>query len=360
MNKFRKIIHVDMDAFYASVEQRDNPALRNKPVAVGGSRQRGVVAAASYEARKFGVHSALASAIASRRCPDIIFVKPRFEVYREVSHQIRTIFKNYTELVEPLSLDEAYLDVTENKVGQPSATLIAREIRSKIKTETGLTASAGVSFNKFLAKVASDFDKPDGLTVITPRQADAFLAVLPIHKFYGVGKVTARRMAALGIKTGADLRKWGQRELIEKFGKAGSWYYKVVRGKDDRPVKPGRIRKSLGAERTFDEDIIDPDFMLLQLKKIIRKVWQRADKAHLSGRTVTLKIKYFNFVQTTRSKTLPDMISSEEQLSQVVFDLLHAPEAPPRPVRLLGVTLSNFSTEQQPDDEDGQLDLDFG
>ncbi len=356
MNDLRKIIHVDMDAFYASVEQRDCPRYRNRPVAVGGSRHRGVVAAASYEARKFGIHSAMPSAIALRKCPSLIFVKPRFDIYREVSHQIRVIFKRYTDLVEPLSLDEAYLDVTENKLRQPSATLIAREIRASIKTETGLTASAGVSFNKFLAKVASDFDKPDGLTVITPEKAEIFLAGLPIHKFYGVGKVTARRMAAMGIRTGADLKKWSKPELVEKFGKTGSWYYKVVRGRDDRPVKPGRIRKSLGAEHTFDTDLVDLDFMLLQLKKIIRTVWKRAGKARLSGKTVTLKIKYFNFVQTTRSTTLPIMISSEAQLTEVVYGLLQKPASPDQPVRLLGVTLSNLSTEQ-PDSQEGQLEL---
>lgn len=358
MNDLRKIIHVDMDAFYASVEQRDFPRYRNRPVAVGGSRNRGVVAAASYEARKFGIHSAMPSAIALRKCPSLIFVKPRFDIYREVSHQIRAIFKRYTELVEPLSLDEAYLDVTENKLRQPSATLIAREIRASIKTETGLTASAGVSFNKFLAKVASDFDKPDGLTVITPEKAETFLAGLPIHKFYGVGKVTARRMVAMGIKTGADLKKWSKTELVDKFGKTGSWYYKVVRGQDDRPVKPGRVRKSLGAEHTFDTDLVDLDFMLLQLKKIIRTVWKRGGKARLSGKTVTLKIKYFNFVQTTRSTTLPAMISSEAQLTEVVYGLLQKPVPPDQPVRLLGVTLSNLSTEQ-PDSVDGQLELEL-
>ncbi len=354
----RKIIHVDMDAFYASVEQRDNPRFRNKPVVVGGSRHRGVVAAASYEARKFGIHSAMPSVTAYKKCPRIIFVKPRFEVYREVSRQIREIFKRYTDLVEPLSLDEAYLDVTENKVGQPSATLIAQEIRAAIKAETQLTASAGVSYNKFLAKVASDFHKPDGQMVVTPEMATEFLAALPIHKFYGIGKVTARRMTAMGIHTGKDLIAFKKADLQEKFGKAGGWYYYIVRGEDIREVKPHRIRKSLGAERTFEEDIADVDFMWLKLKKIIGTVWKRAEKSQILGKTVTLKIKYYNFVQTTRSSTLSGFVTSEAELCDVIRELLQKPEPPTQPVRLLGVTLSHLSTDVQKKDS-GQLDLGF-
>jgi len=357
IDKIRKIIHVDMDAFYASVEQRDNPELRNKPVAVGGSKRRGVVAAASYEARKFGVHSAMPSVTAIRKCPDLIFAKPQFGVYKEVSLQIREIFQSYTDLVEPLSLDEAYLDVTENNFNNPSATIIAQEIRAKIKDETKLTASAGVSFNKFLAKVASDFNKPDGITVVTPDQADDFINKLPIKKFYGIGKVTASRMIAMNIKTGADLRKLSKEELKTKFGKAGGFYYHIVRGEDSREVKTHRTRKSLGAERTFDEDIIDADFMYLELKKIVGITWKRLQKAETSGKTVTLKIKYFNFVQTTRSTTLPGCVDSEEMLLDITKSLLYSPEYPPNPVRLLGVTLSNLANDVDVSEDDRQLDL---
>lgn len=352
----RKIIHVDMDAFYASVEQRDHPEYRNKPVAVGGSRHRGVVAAASYEARKYGIHSAMPSAIAYRKCPSIIFTKPRFDVYKEVSNQIREIFRSYTDLVEPLSLDEAYLDVTENKMGNPSATRIAAEIKFRIRQETKLTASAGVSFNKFLAKVASDFNKPDGLTVVTPDQAEQFLDELPIGKFYGIGKVTAARMIAMGIKTGADLKKYKKDELKTKFGKAGGYYYHIVRGEDDRCVQTERTAKSLGAERTFDQDISDVELMMLQIKRIVKGVWKRREKAGASGKTVTLKIKYFNFVQTTRSTTLPCRVDSEDQLYEVVRGLLHTPELPPDPVRLLGVTMSNLIQDGE-EDENRQLIL---
>jgi len=355
--QIRKIIHVDMDAFYASVEQRDNPQLRNKPVAVGGSSRRGVVAAASYEARKFGVYSAMPSVTAIRKCPDLIFVKAHFDVYKEVSRQIREIFKSYTDLVEPLSLDEAYLDVTENKFNNPSATIIAREIKSKIKKETRLNASAGVSFNKFLAKIASDFDKPDGLTVVTPEQADEFIDRLPIKKFYGIGKVTASRMIAMNIKTGADLRKLSKDELKSKFGKAGGFYYHIVRGEDTREVKTHRRRKSLGAERTFEDDLIDEDFMYLELKKIAGITWKRLQKAETTGKTVTLKIKYFNFVQTTRSTTLPVCVESEEMLLDIVKNLLYTPEYPPNPVRLLGVTLSNLADDTDEPTDDRQLDL---
>jgi len=357
MAENRKIIHIDMDAFFAAVEQRDFPELRNKPVAVGGSRHRGVVAAASYEARKFGIHSAMPSVTAYRKCPQIIFVNHRFDVYKTVSRQIREIFKQYTDLVEPLSLDEAFLDVTSNKMNNPSATLIAQEIRSKIHKETRLTASAGVSFNKFLAKVASDFNKPDGLTLVTPEMAPEFLQALPIRKFYGIGKVTAARMIAMGIETGADLLKLEKEELRSKFGKAGGWYYHIVRGEDDREVKTHRIRKSLGAERTYDEDIADPDFMFVALKKIVSITWKRLVKAQTSGKTVTLKIKYYNFIQTTRSSTLPQPVETEDQLLDTVRSLLHTPELPPEPVRLLGVTLSNLTSEPDRVSDDGQLEF---
>jgi DNA polymerase-4 len=331
-----------MDAFYASVEQRDNPDLRGKPVAVGGMH-RGVVAAASYEARKYGVHSALPSKTAARRCPDLIFVKPRFEVYREVSVQIQTIFRTYSDLVEPLSLDEAYLDVTEPKKGPPSATLVARAIKDEIKAVTGLTASAGVSYNKFLAKVASAAEKPDGLTVITPEAAPAFIDSLKIGKFFGVGPVTAKKMHDAGIRTGKDLKTWEEDRLVERFGKSGRYYYRAAHGLDDRPVRTSWERKSLGAERTFREDIADPNEMMDKLREIARTVSQRLGKKPLKGRTVTLKIKHFDFTVTTRQTTLPEPVSSPEEIMDFVERLLYfAPALPKKPVRLLGITMSNF------------------
>ena len=300
----RKIIHVDMDAFYASVEQRDNPELRNKPVAVGGSSDRGVVAAASYEARTFGVQSAMPSVIAFRRCPDIIFVRPRFDVYAQVSRQIRAIFYEYTDLVEPLSLDEAYLDVTSNKKGMPSATLIAREIKKRIKDETGLTASAGISINKFLAKVASDQDKPDGLYLIQPESAQAFVDNLAINKFHGIGKVTAKKMHDLGIERGKDLKKWELSRLVQVFGKAGKNYYNICRGNDQREVEPNRPRKSVGAEDTFETDLTSLEEMKSELERIGEIVFNRVKKAEAFGRTLTLKLKYSDFKQITRSKNI--------------------------------------------------------
>ncbi len=339
----RKIIHVDMDAFYASVEQRDFPKLRGKPVAVGGSSRRGVVAAASYEARKYGVYSAMSSVLAAKKCPDLIFVPHRFDVYREVSGQIRNIFKRYTDLVEPLSLDEAYLDVTKPKFGPPSATLIAQEIRAEIVRETALTASAGVSFNKFLAKVASDHQKPDGLTVITPKDAPGFIDRLRVEKFYGVGPVTARRMYKLGIRTGQDLRKWSEEDLLSHFGKAGRYYFRTVRCEDDRAVRTHRERKSLGAERTFEEDISDLNDLRIRLRRVTETVAERMENAGILAHTVTVKIKYFDFEITTRQTTSTDVVSNQSELFRIADLLLHhSPEPPVKAVRLIGVTVSNL------------------
>ena len=342
----RKIIHVDMDAFYASVEQLDNPELREKPIAVGGSEERGVVAAASYEARKFGVRSAMSSIIAKRNCPDLIFVKPRFERYKEISNQIRAIFLEYTDLVEPLSLDEAYLDVTENKKGNPSATLIAREIREKIKIKTGLNASAGISSNKFVAKIASDVNKPNGQKTINPEEVEEFLEKLEIRKFYGVGKVTAEKMYRLGIFNGFDLKQKSKEFLTEHFGKSGSHYYNVVRGIHLSEVKPNRIRKSLGAERTFDENISSQIFMLERLENIAVEIERRLNKSKVAGKTVTLKIKYSDFTQHTRSKTVPYFISSKELILDISKELLFQ-EKMKESVRLLGISLSNLNTEKK-------------
>src|SRR5438105_5101668 len=300
----RKIIHVDMDAFYASVEQRDNPELRGKAVAVGGSRERGVVAAASYEARKFGVRSAMPSVTAKRNCPDLIFVKPRFDVYKAVSLQVRAILAEHTPLVEPLSLDEAYLDVTENLQGIASATEIAETIRARIREETGLTASAGVSYNKFLAKLASDHRKPDGLYVITPRMGAEFVEGLPVGKFHGIGPATTARMNDHGIHTGADLRAQSLEFLQRHFGKAGTFYYWISRGVDERPVRADRVRKSVGAENTFSADLSALADARAALQPIIEKVWHHCEATGTWGRTVTLKVKYGDFHQITRILTL--------------------------------------------------------
>lgn len=339
----RKIIHIDMDAFFASVEQRDFPELRGKPVAVGGTSQRGVVAAASYEARVFGVRSAMPTVVARRRCPRLILVKSRFDVYRAVSRQIREIFLTFTDLVEPLSIDEAFLDVTHVKQGPPSATLIAREIKAEILRETGLTASAGVSINKFLAKLASDVDKPDGLTVILPEQAESFVAALPVDRFYGVGPVTAERMKAMGIETGADLRARTEQELRKHFGKAGGHFYRIARAQDDRAVRPDRRRKSVGAERTFEEDLIKEADLHGRLKHISEELARRLERNGATGRTVTLKIKYFDFVQQTRSRTLPHEVRAAEELFTISRILLNEPSPPARPVRLLGLTVSGLA-----------------
>jgi DNA polymerase-4 len=340
-----KIIHVDMDAFYASVEQMDNPELKGKPLAVGGGGKRGVVSAASYEARKFGVRSALSGTQARRNCPDLIFVKPRFERYNEISKQIRKIFHDYTDLVEPLSLDEAYLDVTENKKGNPSATLIAKEIRERIFKEVGLTASAGISINKFIAKVASDYNKPDGQKTVNPEDVLQFLEDLDIRKFYGVGKVTAEKMYQKGVFTGKDLKAKSLEYLDANFGKSGRYYYYIVRGIQNSKVKPNRIRKSLAAERTFMENLSSEIFMLEKLNHIAEEVSRRLTKSNIAGRTVTLKIKYSDFTLQTRSKTLPYFINDKAIILETTKSLLYQ-EKLNNSVRLLGISLSNLNTEK--------------
>ncbi len=342
----RKIIHIDMDAFYASVEQRDNPALRGKPVAVGGSGRRGVVASASYEARKYGVRSAMPGVTAQRLCPELIFTKARFEVYKSVSQQIRNIFYEYTDLVEPLSLDEAYLDVSEDLKHIRSATLIAKDILQRIRMETGLTASAGVSFNKFLAKIASGINKPNGIKIIRPEEAATFLDLLPIEKFHGIGKATERRMKALGIYTGKDLRAWSEAELARHFGKAGLHYYRMVRADDRRPVNPHRIRKSIGAERTFAEDLHEPAEMKGKLAIIAEIVHGHMSRNHNFGRTVTLKIKTADFRLYTRSKSFAHDVTEQDALYQAACELLDHHLHLCRAVRLLGITVSNLEGER--------------
>lgn len=336
-----------MDAFFASVEQRDNAEYRGKPLAVGGSpTQRGVVAAASYEARVYGIHSAMPSRTAVQRCPSLILVRPRFEVYRAISDQIREVFHEYTDLVEPLSLDEAYLDVTENKRGLPSATLIAQEIKSRILEETELTASAGVSINKFLAKTASGINKPNGLFLITPDKAEAFVETLPIDKFYGVGEVTAEKMHRLGVFTGADLKNWSEFDLLKTFGKVGSYYFQIVRGKDDRPVVPNRTRKSIGAEESFADDLVGSYAIQSALEEIAIELKRRLDKHKSGGRTLTLKVKYSDYQQVTRSRTLIESITEADHMVEVALELLQTTEAEEKHVRLLGITLSNLDSEQ--------------
>lgn len=346
-----------MDAFYASVEQRDHPELRGKPVAVGGASRRGVVASASYEAREYGVRSAMPSVTAQRLCPGLIFVKSRFDVYRQVSQQIRDIFYEYTDLVEPLSLDEAYLDVTENKRGLASGTLIAEEIRRRIYEKTELTASAGVSFNKFLAKVASDINKPDGMKVITPAEALPFLEQLPVEKFHGIGKVTARKMHRMGLYTGADLKALPLLDLVRRFGKAGQHYYRIVRAEDGRPVNPHRIRKSIGAERTFSEDLHDTAAMREKLNYIAGVVYDYMEQRQNFGRTVTLKVKTPDFQLLTRSKTFGSEVRSRESLLEIVYELLDQHRGDFPAARLLGVTVSNL--EREHDGEGIQLELPF-
>ncbi|UWM76379.1 DNA polymerase IV [Rhizobium sp. WSM4643] len=338
----RKIVHVDMDAFYASVEQRDNADLRGKPIAVGGSAARGVVAAASYEARKFGVHSAMPSVTAKRRCPDLIFVPPRFAVYKAVSQQIREIFAEYTPMIEPLSLDEAYLDVTQNLKGMTIATEVALEIRAKIKQVTGLNASAGISYNKFLAKMASDLNKPNGQAVITPKNGPAFVEQLPVRKFHGVGPATTEKMHQLGIDTGADLKEKTLEFLVEHFGKSGPYFYGIARGIDERQVKPDRVRKSVGAEDTFSEDLHALEPAREGLQPLIEKVWAYCEANGIAAKTVTLKVKYADFSQITRSKTVLAPLPAIADLEDLV-NLLLAPIFPPRKgIRLLGVTLSSL------------------
>lgn len=341
----RKIIHVDMDAFFASVEQMDNPELKGKPIAVGGSEKRGVVSAASYEARTFGVRSAMSGVQAKRNCPNLIFVRPRFDRYSEISKKIRKIFYDYTDKVEPLSLDEAYLDVTENKKGNPSATLIAKEIRERILKEVGLTASAGISINKFIAKVASDYNKPNGQKTVNPEEVIDFLEALDIRKFYGVGKVTAEKMYQLGIFTGKDLKAKTIDYLDQHFGKSGRYYFYVVRGIHNSEVKSNRIRKSLAAERTFNENLSSEIFMLEKLNHIAEEVAKRLSKGRVAGKTVTLKIKYSDFTLQTRSKTLPYFISDKAIILETAKDLLYQ-EKLSNSVRLLGISLSNLNTEK--------------
>ncbi|WP_229368015.1 DNA polymerase IV [Fibrisoma limi] len=347
-----------MDAFFASVEQRDNPDLRGKPVAVGGSRERGVVAAASYEARQYGVRSAMSSLMAIRKCPHLIFVKPRFEVYKTVSAQIRTIFADYTDLIEPLSLDEAYLDVTERASADLTATQIAQEIKERIRQETQLTASAGVSYNKFLAKLASDYRKPDGLFVIKPHQGLAFVEQLNVGQFHGVGRVTAEKMNQLGIFTGLDLRQQTEAFLTRHFGKVGHHYYSIARAIDDRPVTANRVRKSVGSENTFSHDLTEESELLTGLEPLTDDVWAYCERTGVYGRTVTLKVKYADFQQITRSRTLPTTVASRNILQQITADLLTGLLPLPKPVRLLGVSISNLDTVTTTS-ANGQLALDL-
>lgn len=342
----RKIIHIDMDAFYASVEQLDQPELKGKPIAVGGSEKRGVVSAASYEARKFGVRSAMSGIQAKRLCPDLIFVKPRFDRYKEISQNIRNIFFDYTDLVEPLSLDEAYLDVTVNKKGSLSASLLAQEIRHRIQVDLGLTASAGISINKFVAKIASDYNKPNGQKTVNPEEVEDFLEDLDIRKFYGVGKVTAEKMYQLGIFTGKELKSKTEAFLKEHFGKSGLFYYQVVRGNHNSPVKPNRIRKSLAAERTFSENLSSELFMMDKISLIGKEVSKRLKKSKVAGKTITLKIKYSDFTLQTRSKTLAYFICDQDILIEVSKELLYQEELKDS-VRLLGISVSNLNTEDR-------------
>ncbi len=333
----RKIIHIDMDAFFAAVEQRDNPALRGLPVAVGHDGPRGVVATASYEARRFGVHSALSAARAKALCPQLIFIPGRMDVYKAVSRQIRAIFRQYTDLVEPLSIDEAFLDVSH----LPCATQAAREIKTKIFQTTRLTASAGVSVNKMLAKIASDYQKPNGLFVIKPKQVEAFVAKLPVEKFFGIGRVTAQKMHRLGIYTGADLRQKSEAELTALFGKAGHAYFGYARGIDERQVEPNRKHLSVGAENTFAADTADLSFLRRELAQLAHKTWLRAQQMHFSGKTVTLKLKYADFKQITRSQTFEQPLASEADFLQAGENLLHKTDLSRQKARLLGLTLSN-------------------
>lgn len=357
MAGIRKIIHIDMDAFYAAVEQRDFPEYRGKPLVVGGRpNSRGVVATCSYEARKFGIHSAMPSAHAHRLCPHAIFVQPRFDVYRRVSREIQALFREYTETVEPLSLDEAYLDVSASTHHSGSATLIAKDVKRRIQADTQLTASAGVSYNKFLAKIASDLDKPDGLTLITPEEGPDFVARLPVGKFHGVGRATEKRMFEHGIRTGADLREWALADLQKLFGKSAGYYFRAARGVDERPVVSDRVRKSIGSETTFQSDIDDMETILLHIQRLAESVAESVEARQLAGRTLTLKVKFDDFRQVTRSATVERPLQSAQELMAQVRRLLPRTEAGARKVRLLGVTLSNLtdpSKEAYPE----QLDL---
>ncbi len=345
--QIRKIIHIDMDAFFAAVEVRDNPQYRGKPLIVGGDpNSRGVVATCSYEARKYGIHSAMASAVAYRLCPHAIFVHGRYEVYSQISKQIKSIFDEYSHLVEPVSIDEAYLDVTYNKKGMKSATLIAKDIKQRIFQETGLTASAGVSYNMFLAKIASDMDKPDGLVVIPPDKAKQVLEELPIGKFYGIGKVTEKKMQMLGIHTGKDLKEQTLEELIRHFGKAGKYYYYIVRGIDKREITTERDIKSIGNENTFAKDIDDMQEMKEYLSKCAAKIEERLRKHNVAGRTITLKIKYPDFYQATRSRTLQNSTQEKEVIITTVYSLLEETLVKKCSVRLLGISISNLENDK--------------
>jgi DNA polymerase-4 len=343
----RKIIHVDMDAFFASVEQRDDPALRGRPVAVGHPAARGVVAAASYEARTFGVRSALPSVTALRRCPDLVFVPPRFDVYKAVSRQIHAIFAEFTALIQPLSLDEAYLDVTDNRAGLPTAWATAKAIRARILAETGLTASAGVSYNKFLAKLASDHRKPNGQFAVTPDMGAAWIETLPVARFHGVGPVTAAKMKRLGIETGADLRAKPLDFLERHFGSAAQWYHAIARGVDHRPVNPNRVRKSSGSETTFDRDLTDPAEIEAGVLRMADDVWNWCDRAQAYGRTVTVKIKFQDFRQITRSRSHTAAVADGALLRRTSLDLVRSVYPPETGIRLVGVTVSNFEPARE-------------
>ena len=345
----RKIIHVDMDAFYAAVEQMDRPELKRLPIAVGGSSKRGVVSAASYEARKFGVRSAISGALAKKLCPDLIFVPPRFERYKEISTKIRALFLEYSDLVEPLSLDEAYIDVTTNKKGLQSATVIATERRSRIKSEIGLTASAGISVNKFIAKVASDYNKPNGQKTVPPEEVLGFLEALEIRKFHGIGKVTAKKMYDLGVFTGLDLRQKSFAFLEENFGKSGTYYYEIVRGIHRSPVRPNRRRKSLAAERTFSTNLSSEIFLVEKLDQIAAEVSKRLQRINIAGKTLTLKIKYSDFSLQTRSKTLPYYISEKAVILEHSKALLFQ-EKLQNSVRLVGISISNLNANSSKKD----------
>ncbi len=347
-----------MDAFYASVEQRDFPEFRGKPLAVGGSPDgRGVVATASYEARKYGVKSAMSSRMALQLCPDLLFTFPRFDVYKQVSNHIRSIFLRYTDIIEPLSLDEAFLDVTEDKLGIGSALDIAREIKEAIREELQLTASAGVSVNKFVAKIASDLQKPDGLTFIGPSKIVKFLEQLPVDKFFGVGKVTAKKMHQLGIFTGKDLKRFSEAEMIFHFGKSGKFFFHIVRGEDNRPVKPNRISKSIGAEDTFEKDLRELEDLKTEVIKLSAKVFNRLDKSGRKAKTITLKVKFADFTQITRSKTMLDYFGSQQEIEHLALELLENLDLQEIKIRLLGVTVSNFQTDEGDQLPDPQLKL---
>ncbi|MCL1864335.1 MAG: DNA polymerase IV [Spirochaetes bacterium] len=355
----RKIIHLDMDAFYAAIEQRDNPSLKGKPVIVGGDpNRRGVVSTCSYEARKYGIHSAMPCKTAIRLCPQAVLVSPRFDVYKKVSKQFLNICADYTDLIEPLSLDEAFLDVTENRKNITSATVIAKEIQSRIFSEIGLTVSAGVSYNKFLAKIASDINKPNGIAVIRPVEAEKFLETLPIGKFYGVGKISEKRMLALGINNGLDLKNRDLETLVKHFGKVGKFYYDIVRGIDTRIVSPYRERKSYGREITLAEDILDMDLIKSILGSIAKELEPALKRKNIKGRTVTLKIKYHDFRQITRSRTLDRPVDSADEMINEVYELLNYTDAGRKKIRLLGISVSNFGSEDDMASDD-QLLLEF-